>query len=198
MPQNFIFIGRSGCGKGTQVDLLLEHLEQIDPAPVFHMESGKKLRDFIKREGNYTSSIARRIYDEGGLQPEFLAVWWWSNSFVEEFKPEMHIVLDGAPRKLHEANLVTSALKFYDRKNVHVIFLDISREEAVKRLRSRGRFDDKEEEDINARLDWYETDVLPVINYFRESPDYIFHEINGEQSVEKIHEDIKSEISLQK
>ncbi len=44
--------------------------------------------------------------------------------------------------------------------------------------------------DIERRLDWYDNNVLPAIEFFRTKPEYTFIEINGEQSIEKTHSDI--------
>src|SRR3989344_8323139 len=78
-PQNFIFIGMSGCGKGTQAKLLGEYLKKIDPErEVFFLETGAEFRRFIQGEG-YTQRLSKKIYDEGGSQPEFLSVYMWSH-----------------------------------------------------------------------------------------------------------------------
>ena len=76
-PSTFIFIGRSGCGKGTHVDLFLKEFKELKPDESFcYIESGKKFRDFI--EGTtYSSELSKKIMEEGKLQPEFLAVWVW-------------------------------------------------------------------------------------------------------------------------
>ena len=45
--QSFIFMGRSGCGKGTQAKLLMEYLKKIDPArDIFYLETGAGVREF--------------------------------------------------------------------------------------------------------------------------------------------------------
>ena len=48
--QTFIFIGRSGCGKGTQVTLLQEHIKKQDHKRhiLFYIETGERFRQFIK------------------------------------------------------------------------------------------------------------------------------------------------------
>jgi len=40
------------------------------------------------------------------------------------------------------------------------------------------------------RLSWYETDVKASIDYYRTNPNCKFITINGEQSIDKVHEDI--------
>jgi len=56
-------------------------------------------------------------------------------------------------------------------------------------MMARKRADDTPEK-IQNRLDWYEKDVLPSINYFRNKPSFDFIEINGEQTIENVHNDI--------
>jgi adenylate kinase family enzyme len=43
---------------------------------------------------------------------------------------------------------------------------------------------------IETRLEWYKTDVVPVVEYYRTNSYYNFVEINGEQSVEAVHAEI--------
>jgi adenylate kinase family enzyme len=62
-------------------------------------------------------------------------------------------------------------------------------------MMSRGRKDDTELK-INGRLKWFEKEVLPTIEFFREHRLYEFYEINGEQSVNDIHQEIKSKLNL--
>ena len=82
-----------------------------------------------------------------------------------------------------------SAFDFYSREKPYFIFLNIGKEWATERLTGRGRIDDNHD-DIKARLNWYETDVVPAINFYRNNPKYNFLEINGEQTIEKVHQDI--------
>jgi adenylate kinase len=193
MPRNFIFIGRSGCGKGTQAELLIKHLEEEKKEEVFYLGSGHFFREFLERD-NYTSDIARVISERGGLQPEFLSVWIWANAMIENLDEKKNLIMDGAPRKIKEVQLLDSAFDFYGRKDPIVIYVNVGREEAIKRLKLRGRSDDIEESDINERMDWFDSEVLPVIEYFKSNPKYKFLDINGERSVEDIFADILSQI----
>jgi len=179
----------SGCGKGTQAKLLGEHLNKIDSErEVFFLETGAEFRKFIQGE-NYTQKISKKIYDDGGLQPEFLSVYMWSRLIAENFKEDEHLIVDGTPRRFHEAGALDSIFNFYNREKPYLIFLNIGEKWAVKRLLGRGRIDDNHD-DIKARLDWYETDVVPAINFYRNNLKYNFLEINGEQTIEKVHQDI--------
>ena len=62
-------------------------------------------------------------------------------------------------------------------------------EEAVKRNLLRGRVDDTEES-LKQRLDEYKNNVVPAMNYFKEKEGYEILVINGEQTIEKVHEEI--------
>ena len=119
---------------------------------------------------------------------------------------------------LPEAENLDRFLDFLDKKESTIcILVDISKEEAFGRLTKRrqckkckrlipwvGKFkelkvcdkchgelitrvDDKEEA-IKNRLDYYEKNVVPVIEYYRKKDRLI--KINGEQPIEKVFEDI--------
>ena len=197
MNQTFIFIGRSGSGKGTQAELLMDYLKSKAPeSQIFYLESGQKFREFFA-EDNFTTRLAEEIYNKGGLQPEFLAVWLWSSALVKNIKEDTTLVLDGTPRKLHEAHILDSALKFYKRGKPSVIYINVSRGWAYDRLKNRGRSDDVSERDINKRLDWFDSDVVPALSFFRDNPDYNFYDIEGEQTIEKVHNEILFKLKSQ-
>ncbi|MEK7501764.1 MAG: nucleoside monophosphate kinase [Patescibacteria group bacterium] len=195
IPQTFIFIGRSGCGKGTQVELLTKVLKEKESSiDVLYIQTGQEFREFIK--GNtLTQKKAKEIYDVGGLMPEFLAVNMWVKPLVEKYKGNQHIIFDGTPRKLHEAGVLDSIFGYYSFGKPWVINIEISAEEALKRLLLRKRLDDSED-DIKKRLGWYETDVAPTIEYYCDNPRYNFLEINGERTIEDIHDDIVKKVAL--
>ena len=194
-PQTFIFIGNSGCGKGTQTEFLKKYLTEKDENkfPVLHLETGALFREFIK--GNsYSEQLSRDIYATAMPQPDFLAVWSVSYFLIKNLTGKEHLITDGMSRSLIEAECIDTALDFYGRKT-NVIFLNVSREWSRKHLTARGRSDDTAE-GIENRLNWFETDVVPAIEYYRNNPKYNFVEVNGEQGKERVHEDIVSKLIL--
>ena len=104
------------------------------------------------------------------------------------------MIIDGFPRSLEQVPVFESAMKFYGRKNIEVVYLDISREEAVKRLQARGRHDDTEE-GIAERFNEYENNVLPALNLLKEKG-YVIHHINGMQHIDDVHADIRKVLKL--
>ncbi len=194
--QFYIIIGRSGCGKGTQADLLKKSIEGGENPPVngvLHITTGGGFREFIKKD-TYLSSLARKVNEEGKLQPEFLAVWNWVNIFINNLKGGETVILDGAPRKPFEVHSLHSFLTFTGYEKPLVIYLDVSETWARARLMERGRNDDKNEVEVNRRLAWFETEVLPAIDVYLHDPRYSVIHINGEQSIEDVHQEILSKL----
>jgi adenylate kinase len=187
--QSYIFIGRSGCGKGTQAKLLAEYLKE----PVLYVQSGDEFRNFIKGQ-SHTSKISNQISFTGGLQPEFLAVYMWVNVLVNKYTGDEHLIFDGMPRKLHEAGVLHSIFGFYGLSKPTVVYINVSENWSVDHLMARGRSDDNRDE-IRERLSWFGTDVIPAIEYYKKSADYNFVEINGEQPIENVWKDVMSKVS---
>jgi adenylate kinase len=189
----YIFIGASGSGKGTQVALLKEYMKKKEPAkPIFYLQTGQYFRDFVKGD-TYAAHIARDANQEGERQPDFLAMWLWSDIFVKNLTGDEHLIIDGSPRSLNEAQNLDIAMKFFRREQPAVIYIKVSpewsRAHLLERAAKEGRNDDTEAS-IEKRLTWFDRDVLPAINYYRRDRDYDFIEINGERSIEDVHRDI--------
>jgi len=195
--ETYIFIGNSGCGKGTQIGLLQQYLKENDPNNnIFYLETGVRFRKFFKGE-SYSHKLAQELYDQGKRQPGFLAIYLWSGAMVEEFNGEEYLIFDGTPRSLNEVHVLDKALKFYKREKPTVVYLDVPREWAKTRLLERGREDDKDVEDVENRLDWFESDVIPAIEFFKNNSDYNFITINGEQSIGEVNKEIISKLFTQ-
>ena len=192
-PKVFIFMGRSGCGKGTQADFVVKYLcETENVCKTIHIETGALLRKFI--QGNsYTQKLTKEVVESGGLMPEAVVVGVWSNYLFEHFSGKENIVFDGCPRKLHEAILLDSALQFYKIEKPTVIYLKVSREWAENRLKERARKDDSVE-GVKKRMDWFEKEVLPSIDFFRNSLNFRFFEIDGEKNIEEVRQDIQKRV----
>jgi len=191
MLQTVIFIGRSGCGKGTQADLLKNWIlgRDIDKHQILYVETGNSFRHFIKGT-DFASRKALEIYERDDRQPDFLACYMWGQTLINDLDENMHLVLDGTPRSLPEARMISSALEFFERKEPRIIYINVSRKWSEEKLLARGRADDRTLQKINKRLDWFDKDVLPAVEFFRNSSGFKFLEINGEQTIEKVHRDI--------
>jgi len=219
-PKIFIILGRAGCGKGTQAKLLKEKFGLI------YFSSGEALRNRA-RINDFTGHKTETTMNTGVLVPSTLIFQLWINR-LEEIKQARDanfkgIIFDGSPRILVEAKLLLEALEWYEwNKNIKVLVIDISREEAFNRLTRRrmckkcgqlipsvGRYktlekcdqcggeletrSDDTAEAINVRLDLFDKEVVPVIGFFEEKG--ILVKINGEQSIEDVQKEILEKIS---
>ena len=194
--RTFIFIGRSGCGKGTQARLLMQEIEQRDPEknPIFYLETGARFREFIKGE-NYSNQLAKKITERGERQPDFLAVWCWSTLLVDQMDSKKHLVVDGMPRSYQEALVLDTAVDFYNLTRPVIIYVNLSKELAVDRMMARGRADDLSREVIETRLSWFDTEVNPAIQFFKHHPGYQFIEVDGSKPIDQVFADIMARIN---
>lgn len=211
-PINFVLIGRSGCGKGTQAKLLMEHFGNL-----FYISAGHLFRKLAE----YDTQVGHKVKDvlnNGGLQFNYLATMLWVSEISYNLKEDQCFCLDGAPRRIEEAKMLDDFLQYFDRKeSTMIILLDISRQEASDRLTKRRickncgqlipwvgdyknlqacdkcggdleeRADDTPEA-IKNRLDYFDKDVSKVIKYFQKKKRLV--KINGEQPIEKVFQDI--------
>ena len=193
-------MGRSGCGKGTQAKILIDHVKQMDPEQnkVVYLETGARFRNFISLPG-YSNKLAAEIQNAGGRQPDFLAVWNWAHVLLEEMTGKEHLVVDGMPRSYQEALVFDTAIEFYKRERPIVIYIDVSREWSKQHLIARatkeGRKDDSNEASIDKRLNYFEKEVYPAIEYFSKNAGYRFLHVKGEQTVEEVTKEMMSKLS---
>lgn len=211
-PFNFIIIGRSGSGKGTQAKLLMKEFENL-----YYISSGELFRELAKKDTD-TADKVKKIINGGKLPYDDLATTLWMYEIAFNVKEDQGILADGFPRRLNEAKSLDTFLDFLERtENTFYILIDISKEEAFNRLTKRrickncgrlipwtGEFKklevcdkcegelvtrpDDASEAINNRLDYYEKKVMPVIKYYEEQGKLI--KINGEQSIEDVFKNI--------
>ena len=142
-----------------------------------------------------TAQKSNELYVADKIQPDFLAIRMWVDILTENYKGNEYLIFDGTPRRLHEALVVDSVFDFYGFGKPIVIDINISPDEALKRMLIRKRQDDKPE-DIKKRLAWFEEEVSPTIDWYRTNPRYSFNEVNGERSIDEIHTDIVKATNL--
>ncbi len=180
MLETVIFIGRSGCGKGTQAALLRDYV---------HLHDVERFRQFVRGE-TLGSSLSEKIWQHDRRQPDFLACIMWGDMLISELGPNMHLFFDGVCRSKPEAVMLAGALHFYEREHPTVVELEVSRKWSEEKLLKRGRSDDVNLGKIDARLDWFDKDVVPAIDYLKSNPYFKVLKINGEQTIDKVHADI--------
>lgn len=183
----FVFFGRSGCGKGTQAKLLGDFLKSKGRGIIF-VETGSTFRGLSQKE-NIVGQNIKEILKNGLLIPVFLPIWIWTGIIVDNFSGQEDIILDGVCRRYEEAVALNSLFDFYKIEKPNIILMNVSKDWSYTRMMERKRADDTPDK-IQNRLNWYEKDVVPSIEYFKGKDGYNFIEINGEQTIENVHEDI--------
>lgn len=181
-------MGRSGSGKGTQSQYILDRLGR----GAYHVETGHVLRELLTHK-NPTTILARDIMKTGGLFPSWFGAFAWLRELIEGGHAGNHLVFDGAPRKVEEARLMDEVMKWHGRSLPFCIYVDVSEKQASARLLARGR-DDDHSAAIRNRMRFFETDVLPVIGFYRRNARLIH--VNGERPIEEVQEEIDKKLLL--
>ena len=189
----YIIMGRSGGGKGTQVDLFKKYLEEKGVENVLHVTTGGGFRAFIESD-SHVAELAREVNDKGGLQPEFLAIWNWTNTFINNLKGNETVILDGAPRMPIELDTLRTAIPFLGYNGATIIYLDVSEAWAVDKLTSRGRADDKDMEAMMRKMKWFTDHVEPCVKVYEKDSSYKFVRVNGEQTMAEVHAELVSKV----
>lgn len=189
--ETFILLGIQGSGKGTQAELLAEYLKKQTGKDALYFETGQLLRDFYDEPAEgFTRNQVKKTMREGGLLPSFMPVYVLGRKMVHDYTGEQHLIFDGATRRVNQTAMLDSMLRFYDRTPYKVVHIHLSKESAVERLLSRGRKDDTRES-IEKRIGWSQEHIDSVLGEFKKY-ECTIHDIDGEPTVEEIHEAIKS------
>ena len=186
--QTLVFLGRSGSGKGTQVELIKKMLE-----PYLYIYTGDLFRSLAKTD-SFAGKKIKGVINVGGLPEEWLASFLWQRELIEKFNGGENLIFDGTPRRLPEAENLDKVLEWLERKEgLKALLVDITEDEAVTRLFKRARTDDSEEA-IRSRLGWFKTSTEPVIDYYEKSGRLV--RVDGMGTIEEIHQRIKKALNL--
>lgn len=195
-PITVIFIGPQGSGKGTQIDRLYKVISEKDPARrIVDIQTGRRFRALAAKHETFAERKINKTLDTGQLQPDFLTHILWGQAMLDQLDHKSHLLVDGFPRTVPQAEVLEDALDFFERTNVHVVNLDTPEEVVRKRMQERAR-DDDTDDSIETRLAWYRDDTLPVLDYYRVRPDTHVHDIDGTLSIDEVHAEVVKALGL--
>jgi len=207
---NVLIVGPQASGKGTQAEKLIEKFG------LAHVEMGSLLRDIAKEQTPLGYKVSQLV-NNGKLVPDELVIEILNN-YLNGIGRLEGILFDGFPRIISQAEYFEKFLEEKGQKLDLVIYLTLPREEVFKRLINRrtcstcgkifnlltkppkvdGVCDfcegkliiraDETPEKINSRLDWFEKEVVPMIEFYRQRD--MVEEINGNRPIEVIFKDI--------
>ncbi len=194
-PYTFVFFGVVGSGKGTQIELLEKYIKDKDMgAKVLTIYPGALFRDLIGG-GTYTGKLVKETLDQGWLQPNFIAMGLFTEKLISSLDEHTNLIVDGFPRTVTQSEVLEAAMDFYKRGDIKIIYIKVEKDEAVHRMKMRGRSDDTDE-GIEKRMDEYINNVVPAMMYFKDKSNYTIYTINGEQSIEDVHRDLIKALDL--
>ena len=205
-----VLLGGPGAGKGTQAQRLVAEYG------VAHISTGDLLRAAIKN-GTELGKQAKSYMDKGQLVPDVLVVNLVKERLADD-DAQKGFILDGFPRNTAQAVVLDSELKDMGLALDAAVLIDVDPDVIVKRLSSRRtckncgytapagvdvcprcggemyQRDDDKPETIQRRLDVYQTQTAPLIEYYKGHG--LLKTVNGEQAVDDVYKDMKEQLGL--
>jgi adenylate kinase len=183
-----IMLGPPGAGKGTQAQKICEDYNTVQ------ISTGDILREEVSNNTELGQK-AKKYMDEGELVPDKVILGMMEKKLFGENAPEGYI-LDGFPRTVPQARGLDDLYDQHNGELDAIIVMDVDKEIIVKRLTARRvckdcnkvynllfmppeedgvcdecggeliqRDDDKEETVLN-RLEVYQEETAPLIDYY--------------------------------
>ena len=207
---NIVLLGAPGAGKGTQAAKLVE--EFATP----HISTGDMLRAAVKA-GTPLGKKAKSYMDAGELVPDDVIIGLVTER-LQDADTEKGFILDGFPRNTMQAVTLDSELSGLGRTIDYALLIDVEPAIIIERLSSRRtcracghtgtatetvcpacggemyQRDDDKPETIQNRLDVYEKNTSPLVEYYRGQG--LLKSVNGAQSMEAVYADVKEALGL--
>jgi len=207
---NIILLGAPGSGKGTQAARLVDNYAMV------HISTGDMLRAAVSA-GTALGIKAKSFMDAGELVPDKMIIDLIKDR-LDENDTKNGFILDGFPRSTSQAIALDEQLAELSRSLDVAIAIDIDPEVIVERICNRRfcaacgrttaategeaciicgcileiRADDKEEV-VRKRIEVYEQNTAPLIDYYRGKG--ILHSIEGNRPVDVVWDDVQSIVS---
>jgi adenylate kinase len=209
-----IFLGAPGAGKGTQARRLAAG------SGVPQVATGDMLREALAA-GAPLGLEAKRYMDQGALVPDEVVIGLVDER-LSRVDAGPGYVLDGFPRTVAQAEALDALLRRRGQDLARVVFFDVSRDELLRRLTGRrvcrqcgtayhlvsappkaeGRCDqcggelyqrdDDRESTVARRLDVYQTQTAPLLDYYRKRG--LLVRVAGEGPVEQVADAIQKAV----
>jgi adenylate kinase len=176
---NLVLFGPPGAGKGTQ------SLKIAEKYHLAHISTGDIFRSEIKNETPLGLKV-KGIIEKGELVPDELLIDLLRTA-MHRFKDVKGFVLDGFPRTIRQAGDLDRLLGEEGEQVTLTLALEVDDLELIGRLLNRARIEgrkDDTEEVITNRLNVYNTQTAPLIDYYRKQGK--FRAVYGKGTIEEI------------
>ncbi|RJQ39850.1 MAG: adenylate kinase [Nitrospiraceae bacterium] len=210
-----VLLGAPGAGKGTQAKKL------IDKYGIPQISTGDILRQNVA-EGTPLGKEAKSFMDKGELVPDRVVLGLVEDRLKKDDCKKGYI-LDGFPRNTAQAEALDKILASLNMSLTGALSVDVPKDDLMKRLTGRrtckgcGQMyniyfsapkkeglcdkcggalfhrDDDKEETIKRRLDVYDAQTAPLIDYYKKSG--ILKSVTGVGSIDEIFSKVCAEIT---
>ena len=171
-----VILGRQGSGKGTQCLRLSESYGTI------HISTGDILRSAVATQTELGKK-AKLIMDAGDLVPDEIINGIVAERLEMKDVLENGFILDGYPRTSTQAQVLEGELLSKGLSLDLAINLEVPVNEVTQRMLDRSRADDTEEAIIR-RLEIYENETAPLLEWFEERNNLVV--VDGLGTEEKV------------
>lgn len=173
-----LFVGPPGSGKSVQGQLLSARngWRWISAGQLLRDARDSTAFEQMKKGEMVDNDVVNKLVGEA----------------IRRGKDIEHMVLDGYPRQLVQAEWLVDELPKHERSIAAVIVLNVPDEEIARRLKIRGRLDDTAEV-IAARTKLYQQETQPILDYYR-ALNVPVRDVNGFGSVGQVHDHIQQVI----
>jgi len=188
--QSILIFGAPGSGKGTQGKFL------SSAGNHFHLSSGDVFRGLSPESP--AGNLYHKYAGKGQLLPDEVTIEIWHHYVLgliatnQYFPKEQLLLLDGIPRTVKQAEILE---RYIEVKQV-ILLENKDKDTLVQRLKRRAliekRHDDKDEGILRKRMEIYEQETFPVIQYY---PEELISRFNADQRPLEILRDILLSLS---
>ena len=152
-----------------------------DSLSVPHISTGDIFRGAIAAQSELGQK-AQSYMDRGELVPDEVVVGMIRDR-LSQSDTQFGWILDGFPRTLAQAEALDQLLKELSQPYNTVVSLVVPDDLLIQRMLGRGRKDDTEDV-IRRRLEVYQEQTAPLINYYRDRS--ALQEIDGTGEINEI------------
>ena len=190
-----LLFGPPGSGKGTQGRIL------ASIPGFFHSATGDIFRSLDLQ--SEAGRVAWEYTSRGELVPDEFTIGVWKQyirgmELINQYHPESEcLLLDGIPRSANQAKLLKDTIEV--KRIIHLV---ADEEKLVERLKRRAlkenRIDDASDDVIRNRLQVYERDTKPLLDFYPEDKlfkvDAMMSQVRVLREILKIISPIKDEL----